>query len=80
MDGLTERQKQVLQVFRDHQAIHGHPPTFREVGAAIGVGSTNGVNDHFRALERKGYLVRRSMKARGWTLARSACPHCGGAL
>lgn len=48
-------------------SIHtrGYPPTLREIGAAIGVRSTNGVNDHLRALERKGYITRDDMLSRG---------------
>ena len=30
----------------------------------MGIRSTNGVNDHLRALERKGYLAREDMKSR----------------
>src|SRR5262249_54488693 len=48
------------------QSIHerGYPPTLREIGAHMGIRSTNGVNDHLRALERKGYLTREDMKSR----------------
>lgn len=31
----------------------------REIGEYLSIRSTNGVNDHVRALERKGYLARR---------------------
>src|SRR5690606_1984418 len=30
----------------------------------MGIRSTNGVNDHLKALERKGYLVREELKSR----------------
>jgi repressor LexA len=64
MQGLTSRQEQVLRFIR--QSIHdrGYPPTLREIGAHMGIKSTNGVNDHLRALERKGYLTREDMKSR----------------
>jgi repressor LexA len=64
MQGLTARQEQVLRFIR--QSIHerGYPPTLREIGAHMGIRSTNGVNDHLRALERKGYLTREDMKSR----------------
>ncbi len=42
----------------------GYPPSLREIGAHMGIKSTNGVNDHLSALERKGYLRRDSMKSR----------------
>jgi repressor LexA len=36
----------------------------REIGEHMGIRSTNGVNDHLKALERKGHLVRDDMKSR----------------
>ena len=45
-------------------ADRGYPPTLREIGEHMGIRSTNGVNDHLRALERKGYLTREDMKCR----------------
>ncbi len=64
MQGLTERQQQVLKYIRDSITQRGYPPTLREIGAHMGIRSTNGVNDHLRALERKGYLTREDMKSR----------------
>jgi repressor LexA len=64
MQGLTERQQQVLDYIRDSITERGYPPTLREIGAHMGIRSTNGVNDHLRALERKGYLTREDMKSR----------------
>ncbi len=64
MQGLTERQQMVLDFIRQSIADRGYPPTLREIGARMGIRSTNGVNDHLRALERKGYLTREDMKSR----------------
>jgi repressor LexA len=64
MQGLTERQQQVLGYIRQSITERGYPPTLREIGAFMGIRSTNGVNDHLRALERKGYLTREDMKSR----------------
>jgi repressor LexA len=64
MQGLTARQEQVLRFITDSITDHGYPPTLREIGAHMGIRSTNGVNDHLRALERKGYLTREDMKSR----------------
>ncbi|MFO0743100.1 MAG: transcriptional repressor LexA [Labilithrix sp.] len=64
MQGLTERQQMVLDFIRQSIADRGYPPTLREIGAKMGIRSTNGVNDHLRALERKGYLTREDMKSR----------------
>lgn len=64
MQGLTDRQQQVLKYIKDSITERGYPPTLREIGAHMGIKSTNGVNDHLRALERKGYLTREDMKSR----------------
>jgi repressor LexA len=64
MQGLTDRQQQVLEYIRSSITHRGYPPTLREIGAHMGIRSTNGVNDHLRALERKGYLRREDMKSR----------------
>jgi repressor LexA len=61
---LTERQEMVLQYIESSIAQRGYPPTLREIGNFMGIRSTNGVNDHLRALERKGYLAREDMKSR----------------
>src|SRR4051794_35236175 len=54
----------VLDFIRQSISDRGYPPTLREIGARMGIRSTNGVNDHLRALERKGYLTREDMKSR----------------
>ena len=64
MQKLTARQKAVLEYISDSIHARGYPPTLREIGNHLGVRSTNGVNDHLRALERKGYLTREDMKSR----------------
>jgi SOS-response transcriptional repressor LexA len=61
----TARQQKVLDFMRSYAAAHGYPPTLREIGAHMGIRSTNGVNDHLRALERKGLIRRRDGLSRG---------------
>jgi repressor LexA len=61
---LTHRQEMVLQYIQSSIIERGYPPTLREIGNFMGIRSTNGVNDHLRALERKGYLTREDMKSR----------------
>jgi len=61
---LTDRQRQALDYITDCLTVRGYPPTLREIGEHMGIRSTNGVNDHLKALERKGYLVREELKSR----------------
>ena len=72
MQGLTKRQEQTLDFIRQSIEERGYPPTLREIGEHMGIRSTNGVNDHLRALERKGYLRREDMKSRAlsWSTTR----------
>jgi repressor LexA len=70
MQKLTARQKAVLVYISDSISSRGYPPTLREIGNHLGIRSTNGVNDHLRALERKGYLTREDMKSRTLRLMR----------
>ena len=64
MQKLTDRQRAVLKFIHESIEDRGYPPTLREIGNHLGIRSTNGVNDHLRALERKGYLTREDMKSR----------------
>src|SRR5437588_1943756 len=61
---LTDRQKAVLAFISQSIESRGYPPTLRETGEHMGIRSTNGVNDHLKALEKKGYLEREDLKSR----------------
>ena len=61
---LTDRQRDILEFISQSIRERGYPPTLREIGVHFGIRSTNGVNDHLRALEKKGYLEREDLKSR----------------
>lgn len=61
---LTDRQQEILDFITSSIGERGYPPTLREIGLHFGIRSTNGVNDHLRALEKKGYLLREDLKSR----------------
>ncbi len=63
-DALTDRQREILEFITKSISRRGYPPTLREIGSHFGIRSTNGVNDHLRALEKKGYLQREDLKSR----------------
>jgi repressor LexA len=65
MFGPSKRQLDVLRLIAQSVQSRGFAPSAREVGSALGIRSTNGVSDHFRALESKGYLRRAPGIARG---------------
>ena len=64
MKGLTSRQQEILEFITASLDERGYPPTIREIGTQMGIKSTNGVNDHLKALERKGFLTRDDLKSR----------------
>ena len=43
-NGLTPRQRKVLEVIRDSVERRGYPPTIREIGEAVGLSSTSSVS------------------------------------
>lgn len=61
---LTKRQRDILDYIIECVRERGLPPTIAEIGEEFGIASTNGVNDHLVALEKKGF-IERSSKARG---------------
>ena len=63
-DALTERQREILDFITASITERGYPPTLREIGEHFGIRSTNGVNDHLKALEKKGHLRREDLKSR----------------
>src|SRR3954471_13827184 len=64
MDELTDRQREILNFIVKETEVRGFPPTIREIGEEMDIRSTNGVNDHLKALERKGYLNRGEQQSR----------------
>jgi repressor LexA len=77
MKALTRRQRQILEFIVDHVEREGFPPTLREMGRHFGIRSPNGVRDHIRALERKGYIAKGPEKSRAIRLRRGLRRHRG---
>ena len=69
MQPLSPRQRRCLEAVLAHRRRTGLPPTYRELGRALRIASTNGVRGHLKALERKGYL-RLGRGARGLELTK----------
>jgi repressor LexA len=75
---LSPRQHQILQRIAEFMAQQGRPPTRGDLARAMGLRNRQGIDQHLRALERKGYLQLEAGIARGLRLlhtgARSATP------
>jgi repressor LexA len=57
-DGLTPRQRRILEVIRDAVEHRGYPPSIREMGEAVGLASSSSVAHQLKVLEQKGFLRR----------------------
>jgi repressor LexA len=78
-DGLTSRQRLVLDTIRSSVESRGYPPSMREIGDAVGLTSPSSVKHQLMALERKGYLRRDPHRPRAIEIvhpddARTAAP------
>jgi repressor LexA len=72
MEELTDRQREILSFIVKETESRGFPPTIREIGEEMDIRSTNGVNDHLKALERKGYLTRGEQQSRSLVATKRA--------
>ncbi|MEA3216684.1 MAG: repressor LexA [Acidimicrobiia bacterium] len=61
---LTARQQAILDCIGHHVAERGYPPSVREIGEAVGLGSPSTVHAHLATLEKLGYLRRDPTKPR----------------
>lgn len=66
---LTARQRAILEYMLEYREKHGAPPSMREIADHFDYASLNGVSDHLKALERKGYVRHYHGRSRGWVPA-----------
>lgn len=67
-DGLTPRQRRILEIIRDAIAGHGYPPSIREICEASGLASSSSVAHQLKALEAKGFVRRDPNRPRAMEL------------
>ena len=63
-EGLTPRQRKVLEFIKESVERRGFPPTIREIGDAVGLASTSSVSYQLITLQKKGFLRRDATKPR----------------
>src|SRR5260221_9575570 len=61
---LTKRQQQIFDFIKRHTSEKGYPPTFRDIGHAVGLTSSSTVHAHLANLERAGVLRRAPTRRR----------------
>ena len=60
---LTSRQKAIYDFLLKTIREKGFAPSIHEIGKQFKITSTNGVSDHLKALEKKGYIHRVGKRA-----------------
>jgi repressor LexA len=60
---LTSRQKAIYDFLLKTIREKGFAPSIAEIGKQFRIASTNGVSDHLKALEKKGYIRRVGKRA-----------------
>ncbi|MEV4417305.1 transcriptional repressor LexA [Catellatospora sp. NPDC049609] len=68
-DGLSARQRRILEVIHEWVTRRGYPPTLREIGREVGLAASSSVSYQLRELEDKGLLVRDKGRPRALTVA-----------
>ena len=80
-DGLTQRQRRVLEVIRDSIERRGYPPSVREIGEAVGLSSASSVAHQLSVLQKKGWLRRDPNRPRALDVRLPGdSPHAAAAL
>lgn len=69
---LSPRQRQILTRIAEFIAQQGRPPTRADLARTMGLRNRQGIDQHLRALERKGYLELEPGIARGLRLVEGA--------
>lgn len=57
-EGLTLRQRRILEMIKQTVETRGYPPSIREMGDAVGLASSSSVSHQLKMLEQKGFLRR----------------------
>jgi repressor LexA len=65
---MTERQREVLEFIKRFHAERGLPPSLREIAEHFGI-AVRAVQDHLKAIEKKGGIRRLPGRSRGIQLA-----------
>lgn len=60
---LTTRQRAIYEFILKTIREKGFAPSIQEIGGRFKIASTNGVSDHLKALEKKGYIRRVGKRA-----------------
>jgi len=80
LPSLSPRQQQILRLISQFMLRHGLPPTRADLARALRLRNRQGIDQHLRAIERKGYLQLEPGIARGIRLLQDAIPAAANTL
>lgn len=60
----TETRKSIFEFIKNYVKENQYPPTFREIGVAVGIKSTNTIYCHMHKLQEMGVVVLDESRAR----------------
>jgi repressor LexA len=63
LPALTPRQKAIYEFVLKTIREKGYAPSMHEIGSRFKIASTNGVSDHLKEIEKKGYIRRIGKRA-----------------
>ncbi|WAM36614.1 winged helix-turn-helix transcriptional regulator [Caldicellulosiruptor acetigenus] len=64
MQGLTERQQQILNAIIGYINEKGYSPSIRELADMVGIKSSSTLHGHLQRLAKKGYITKEKGKPR----------------
>ncbi|MFJ9460800.1 LexA family protein [Kitasatospora sp. NPDC101447] len=67
-DGLTERQRRMIDAIRTYIQRHGYPPSVREIGQAVGLSSCSSVAHQLTRLQQMGLVAKDPYRPRAYCL------------
>ncbi len=71
---LSPKQAEILEFIDTYSAQMQHPPTYREIARHFGYTAVGTVQDHVKALVRKGYIEKPSSPSSRKSVASAASP------
>ncbi len=57
-EGLTARQRRILEIIRDDLLSRGYPPSIREIADRAGLASSSSAAHQLKVLQAKGFIFR----------------------
>ena len=70
MDGLTDRQQEILDFINQFRESNQCNPTMREIADNFGMASANAAHDHLIGMQKKGAVEIIRNKSRGYIVTR----------